>query len=53
MAATNRPTAFSQVVYEYGKPLSNDIDRKTKELQGKPVLIPLSLPQFAHGLTQM
>jgi hypothetical protein len=34
----------SHIIYEYGEPCRNDIDRKIKDLGEKPVLVPLCPP---------
>jgi hypothetical protein len=42
-----------QVIYKYGEPWWNGIERNTEELGGKPVSMPLCLPQIPRGLTWM
>jgi hypothetical protein len=50
-AATNRPVVHPQMIYVYGEPRWNDIDRgKPVELGEKPVPVPLRPPQIPHGL---
>jgi hypothetical protein len=40
------------MIYEYGEPQWNDIDRvKQKNLERKPVPMPFFPPQFPPGLT--
>jgi hypothetical protein len=38
------------VIYEYGEPQWDDIDRGTVELRGKRVPVP---PQLQHGVTEV
>jgi hypothetical protein len=41
-----------QMVYEYGEPRWNDIDRGNRTTRGKPVPVSLCLTQIPHGLTR-
>jgi hypothetical protein len=44
-AASNGPVVHPQMIYEYGEPRWNDIDRETKELGQKPVSVSLCPPK--------
>jgi hypothetical protein len=44
------PLFIPWVIYEYGEPWWNDSDRgNPKNLEKKPVTVPLCPPQIAHG----